>query len=132
MVTRTQLVRLLPLTCSLLQFSPNTAANCSREQSPAPGMVTETTIVEQSPATEPCRVELPKELSKDVIELSCESTAKSGVCDVYLVGVIHDSKVNSYLVILIVVDSYIVFTHSIYSVLFLLLIWFATSRFMVD
>jgi len=35
MATRTQLIRLLPLTCSLLQFSPNTAANCGREQSPS-------------------------------------------------------------------------------------------------
>ncbi|MCI17574.1 traB domain-containing protein-like, partial [Trifolium medium] len=38
------------------------------------------------------RVELPKELSKDVIVLSCDSTAKGGVCDIYVVGTNHMSK----------------------------------------
>jgi hypothetical protein len=70
MMTRTKLTQLVPLThfpkCSL-----KTAANCRGPQ-----------------------VELPEELSKNVIVLSCDSTAKGGVCDVYVVGTNHSSKVN--------------------------------------
>ncbi|KAK2433493.1 TraB family protein [Trifolium repens] len=71
MMTRTKLTQLVPLThfpkCSL-----KTAANCRGPQ-----------------------VELPEELSKNVIVLSCDSTAKGGVCDVYVVGTNHSSKESS-------------------------------------
>ncbi|KAK8569702.1 hypothetical protein V6N13_046749 [Hibiscus sabdariffa] len=35
--------------------------------------------------------DLPEELSKNVVHLSCESSADGGKCDVYLVGTIHES-----------------------------------------
>ncbi|XP_028785645.1 traB domain-containing protein-like [Neltuma alba] len=35
---------------------------------------------------------LPDELSRNVVILTCESTAESGVCDVYLVGTAHISR----------------------------------------
>lgn len=38
-------------------------------------------------------VALPEELSRNVIMLSCESSAEGGVCDVYLVGTAHVSEV---------------------------------------
>ncbi|WVZ03652.1 hypothetical protein V8G54_024458 [Vigna mungo] len=38
-------------------------------------------------------VRLPEDLSKNLIVLSCESSAEGGVCHVYLVGVSHGSKV---------------------------------------
>ncbi|KAK2379904.1 TraB family protein [Trifolium repens] len=41
------------------------------------------------------QLELPEELSKNVIVLSCDSTAKGGVCDVYVVGTNHISKESS-------------------------------------
>ncbi|XP_022632712.1 traB domain-containing protein isoform X1 [Vigna radiata var. radiata] len=37
-------------------------------------------------------VRLPEDLSKNLIVLSCESSAEGGVCHVYLVGVSHGSK----------------------------------------
>lgn len=37
---------------------------------------------------------LPPELSKSTVTLTCDSTAEGGVCDVYLVGTAHVSKVN--------------------------------------
>ncbi|KOM50347.1 hypothetical protein LR48_Vigan08g117400 [Vigna angularis] len=37
-------------------------------------------------------VRLPDDLSKDLIVLSCESSAEGGVCHVYLVGVSHGTK----------------------------------------
>lgn len=40
---------------------------------------------------------LPDELSRNVVVLSCESAAESGVCDVYLVGTAHVSQVNKLL-----------------------------------
>jgi hypothetical protein len=77
MMTRTKLTQLVPLThfpkCSL-----KTAANCGGKMS-----------TERGP-----QLELPEELSKNVIVLSCDSTAKGGVCDVYVVGTNHFSKVN--------------------------------------
>ncbi|KAK8981736.1 hypothetical protein V6N11_028141 [Hibiscus sabdariffa] len=39
--------------------------------------------------------ELPEELSKNVVHLSCESSAEGGKCDVYLVGTSHISKASS-------------------------------------
>lgn len=40
------------------------------------------------------RKELPEELSRSVLKLSCESTAaEGGICDVYLVGTAHVSTV---------------------------------------
>lgn len=51
---------------------------------------------DQSPATEQHRrLELPKELTKNVIQLSCDSMEKGGVCDVYLVGTFHGNKESS-------------------------------------
>ncbi|KAK8981727.1 hypothetical protein V6N11_028132 [Hibiscus sabdariffa] len=38
---------------------------------------------------------LPEELSKNVVRLSCKSSAKGGKCDVYLVGTSHYSKARS-------------------------------------
>lgn len=97
--TRSKLARLVSLThiskCSLIKttttssfhlFSTKTTANCGGEQSP------ETETREWNHR----RVELPKELSKNVIVLECESTAKGGVCDVYVVGTVHISKVLTF------------------------------------
>lgn len=39
------------------------------------------------------RRELPEELAKSVVKLTCESTAEGGVCEVYLVGTAHVSSV---------------------------------------
>ncbi|KAK8486458.1 hypothetical protein V6N13_077255 [Hibiscus sabdariffa] len=39
--------------------------------------------------------ELPKELSKNVVHLSCKSSAEGGKCDVYLVGTCHVWKASS-------------------------------------
>ncbi|KAL4348092.1 hypothetical protein GQ457_17G023590 [Hibiscus cannabinus] len=39
--------------------------------------------------------ELPEELSKNVVHLSCESSAEGDKCDVYLVGTSHVSKASS-------------------------------------
>lgn len=40
------------------------------------------------------RKELPEELSRSVLKLTCESTAaEGGICDVYLVGTAHVSTV---------------------------------------
>ncbi|MCI30410.1 traB domain-containing protein-like, partial [Trifolium medium] len=75
LVTRTKLARLVPFT-HFPRFSLKTAANCGGKMSPERRR----------------QVELPKELSKDVIVLSCESTAKGGVCDIYVVGTNHFSK----------------------------------------
>ncbi|XP_065867577.1 uncharacterized protein [Euphorbia lathyris] len=41
---------------------------------------------------EPERRELPEELSKNVVVLTCESTVKGGSCDVYLIGTCHGSE----------------------------------------
>lgn len=38
------------------------------------------------------RKDLPEELAKHVLTLTCESSAHGGVCDVYLVGTAHVSK----------------------------------------
>ncbi|CAI8616079.1 unnamed protein product [Vicia faba] len=95
--TRSKLARLVSLThisrcslrttttttsCSLRLFSTKTTANCGGEQTPE----TERRKWKHR------RMELPEELSKNVIVLSCESTAKGGVCDVYVVGIVHMSK----------------------------------------
>ncbi|OIV99214.1 hypothetical protein TanjilG_06519 [Lupinus angustifolius] len=40
-------------------------------------------------------VTLPEELSRNVLVLSCESSAEGGVCDVYLVGTAHVSEESS-------------------------------------
>ncbi|RHN51626.1 hypothetical protein MtrunA17_Chr6g0470811 [Medicago truncatula] len=51
---------------------------------------------DQSPEKErQRRLELPKELTKNVIQLSCDSMEKGGVCDVYLVGTFHGNKESS-------------------------------------
>ncbi|KAL4346686.1 hypothetical protein GQ457_17G023540 [Hibiscus cannabinus] len=39
--------------------------------------------------------ELPEELSKNVVRLSCESSAEGRKCDVYLIGTSQDSKARS-------------------------------------
>lgn len=36
---------------------------------------------------------LPEELSRNVVKLTCDSSAESGVCDVYLIGTAHVSEV---------------------------------------
>ncbi|XP_065868211.1 uncharacterized protein [Euphorbia lathyris] len=41
---------------------------------------------------EPERRELPEELSKNVVVLTCESTVEGGSCDVYLIGTCHGSQ----------------------------------------
>jgi hypothetical protein len=46
-------------------------------------------------------VALPVELSRNVIMLSCESSALGGVCDVYLVGTAHVSEVVFFVLILV-------------------------------
>ncbi|KAG9159928.1 hypothetical protein Leryth_005670 [Lithospermum erythrorhizon] len=38
------------------------------------------------------RKELPEEMAKQVVTLTCESTVEGGVCDVYLVGTAHVSR----------------------------------------
>ncbi|KAG7653147.1 TraB family [Arabidopsis suecica] len=43
-------------------------------------------------SSETIKVELPEELAKSVVILTCESTADGGSCDVYLVGTAHVSK----------------------------------------
>jgi hypothetical protein len=43
-------------------------------------------------SSEATKVELPEELAKSVVILTCESTADGGSCDVYLVGTAHVSK----------------------------------------
>ncbi|GMJ06382.1 hypothetical protein like AT1G05270 [Hibiscus trionum] len=45
-----------------------------------------------SDSSERRNVDLPEELSKNVVYLSCESSAEGGKCDVYLVGTSHVSK----------------------------------------
>lgn len=47
---------------------------------------------EVSDFSEPTKVELPEELSRSVMVLTCESSADSGTCDVYLVGTAHVSQ----------------------------------------
>ncbi|EEF46687.1 conserved hypothetical protein [Ricinus communis] len=42
--------------------------------------------------SEPERKELPEELSRSVVKLTCESAAEGGLCDVYLVGTAHVSQ----------------------------------------
>lgn len=37
---------------------------------------------------------LPEELSRNVMTLTCESSADGGICDVYVVGTAHVSAVN--------------------------------------
>ncbi|XP_065875271.1 uncharacterized protein [Euphorbia lathyris] len=41
---------------------------------------------------EPDRRELPEELSRSVVVLTCESTVEGGSCDVYLIGTAHVSQ----------------------------------------
>ncbi|KFK42865.1 hypothetical protein AALP_AA1G049100 [Arabis alpina] len=43
-------------------------------------------------SSEKMKVELPEELAKSVVILTCESTGKGGSCDVYLIGTAHVSK----------------------------------------
>ncbi|XVE58250.1 hypothetical protein DITRI_Ditri04bG0155200 [Diplodiscus trichospermus] len=47
---------------------------------------------EKSDSLERRKVELPEELSKNVMVLTCESSAEGGNCDVYLVGTVHVSQ----------------------------------------
>ncbi|OMO60164.1 Pheromone shutdown, TraB [Corchorus capsularis] len=47
---------------------------------------------ERSDSTERRQVELPEELSRSVMVLTCESSAEGGNCDVYLVGTAHVSQ----------------------------------------
>ncbi|KAL0732341.1 hypothetical protein Bca4012_008550 [Brassica carinata] len=39
------------------------------------------------------KVELPEELAKSVVILTCESSGENGSCDVYLIGTAHVSKI---------------------------------------
>lgn len=43
--------------------------------------------------SEETKKELPEELSKSVVFLTCESSAEGGTCDVYVVGTAHISQV---------------------------------------
>lgn len=43
--------------------------------------------------SEETRRELPEELLKSVVFLTCESCAEGGTCDVFVVGTAHVSKV---------------------------------------
>ncbi|XP_009111056.1 traB domain-containing protein [Brassica rapa] len=43
-------------------------------------------------SSEATKAELPEELAKSVVMLTCESTGESGSCDVYLIGTAHVSK----------------------------------------
>ncbi|KAG2310564.1 hypothetical protein Bca52824_022121 [Brassica carinata] len=43
-------------------------------------------------SSETTKAELPEELEKSVVILTCESTGKSGSCDVCLTGTAHASK----------------------------------------
>ncbi|RID52409.1 hypothetical protein BRARA_H03005 [Brassica rapa] len=43
-------------------------------------------------SSEATKAELPEELAKSVVMLTCESTGGSGSCDVYLIGTAHVSK----------------------------------------
>ncbi|XWS68504.1 hypothetical protein CRYUN_Cryun04dG0096300 [Craigia yunnanensis] len=45
-----------------------------------------------SDSSERRKVELPEELSRRVMVLTCESSAEGGNCDVYLVGTVHVSQ----------------------------------------
>ncbi|CAH2038864.1 unnamed protein product [Thlaspi arvense] len=45
-------------------------------------------------SSETKKVELPEELTKSVVILTCESTVEGGSCDVYLIGTAHVSKLN--------------------------------------
>ncbi|GLT25921.1 hypothetical protein SLA2020_010190 [Shorea laevis] len=47
---------------------------------------------EVSDFSERRKLELPEELSRSAMVLSCQSTAEGGTCDVYLVGTAHVSK----------------------------------------
>lgn len=47
-------------------------------------------------AVEKTKLELPEELAKSVMVLTCESTEEGGSCDVYLVGTAHVSQVYSF------------------------------------
>ncbi|XP_065869347.1 uncharacterized protein [Euphorbia lathyris] len=40
----------------------------------------------------PHRRELPEELSRNVVVLTCESTVEGGSCDVYMIGTSHDKQ----------------------------------------
>ncbi|XP_022726132.1 traB domain-containing protein-like [Durio zibethinus] len=47
---------------------------------------------ERSDSSERRKVELPEELSRSVMVLTCESSAEGGICEVYLVGTAHVSQ----------------------------------------
>ncbi|XP_019448952.1 PREDICTED: traB domain-containing protein-like isoform X1 [Lupinus angustifolius] len=49
----------------------------------------------ENEASDRLPVTLPEELSRNVLVLSCESSAEGGVCDVYLVGTAHVSEESS-------------------------------------
>ncbi|KAK7312732.1 hypothetical protein VNO77_36822 [Canavalia gladiata] len=89
--TRTQLARVTPFihrskpllttlsssqTLSFAQFSSKAASHASNA----------------SVASDYRPAKLPEELSKNVLVLSCKSTAFGGVCNVYVVGTRHGSK----------------------------------------
>lgn len=43
---------------------------------------------------------MPQELTGGVVELTCNSSAPSGVCNVYLVGTNHGSRVINLLLVI--------------------------------
>ncbi|XP_041003688.1 traB domain-containing protein-like isoform X1 [Juglans microcarpa x Juglans regia] len=47
---------------------------------------------DDSESSEQTKAVLPEELSRSVVALTCDSVAKGGVCDVYLVGTAHVSQ----------------------------------------
>ncbi|KAE9616820.1 hypothetical protein Lal_00034408 [Lupinus albus] len=49
----------------------------------------------ENEASDRLPVTLPEELSRNVLVLSCESSAEGGVCDVYVVGTAHVSEESS-------------------------------------
>ncbi|XVF28236.1 hypothetical protein REPUB_Repub15cG0012100 [Reevesia pubescens] len=48
--------------------------------------------IERSDSSERRKVELPEELSRSVMVLTCESSSEGGNCDVYVVGTAHVSQ----------------------------------------
>ncbi|KAG2685085.1 hypothetical protein I3760_10G108400 [Carya illinoinensis] len=61
------------------------------EEEPPPGDDDDSTSYEDE-SWEQTKAVLPEELSRSVVALTCDSVAKGGVCDVYLVGTAHVSQ----------------------------------------
>lgn len=68
------------------------------EEEPPPGDDDDSTSYEDE-SWEQTKAVLPEELSRSVVALTCDSVAKGGVCDVYLVGTAHVSQVILFLLL---------------------------------